>query len=289
MTETLDLLRERLVETSDSHYLAVHSLGRGGGALPSLQLRPSSSAPNLLERCGRPPFQPRKHVRPPGLEPIPSAPTSSGRLPALMRKVSLVAHLASPAPRSASPGPRSKSPSPRKTGFSSASVSNTSSKSPSPTPGAHSPAADAAAPGERPAAGDSYARDRAELERHKLGLFKFPTQYTYGLLNFDDATVAATLHVDQEARNLARISHACMRSRSHLARMSAISLASRTHARMQSRSLLASMHAISPASRILRRASSRRSSSPTTSTRSRFATCIAPTSSRASTRRRPRR
>ena len=41
----------------------------------------------------------------------------------------------------------------------------------------------------------------AELKKaHVEKLFHFEHQYTYGLLNFDDDTIASTLHVDQEAR-----------------------------------------------------------------------------------------
>ena len=187
MADAFDALHDRLLATSEAHHLAVNSLGFGGGALPSLQQRliVSRSAPDLFAKNGRPPFKPRKHVRPPQLEPIASPPptkSSPGR--ALLRKASMAAAFASPGKSAGGALPEKKYFPPL-------------SSSSSPTPSAHSPPSLTTS---RPPPDDSYEKDRAELASHRSGLFKFPQQYTYGLLNFDDETVAATLHVDQEAR-----------------------------------------------------------------------------------------
>jgi hypothetical protein len=172
MSDAVALLRERMHVSAVDYQQTVSSFALGGGVLPTLaDHKPNTAPAEVLARAGRPPFVPRwkqrQQQRSPGKSPVQRSPS----LPVLVRRVSGIRRM------------------------STIHVTNPRAHAAPAQPAGASDAEKAAA-----AAHEEDARKEEELGAHKKQLFSFSHQFTYGLLNFDDETVAATLHVDQEAR-----------------------------------------------------------------------------------------
>ena len=178
--DSIDWLTRRASEATTEHNVVMDGVDNGGGGLPSLRPKPASTGGAQFARAGRPPFQPRKHVRANAAPPPAAAPPPQGSKlsPTSMSKISskvLAVNRLSPGARKQSASPSQSMPPPPSVGLT-----------------------------DLPPAEEleffNYAEQDRAANNHMRQLFSFEQQYSYGLLNFDDATITSSLHVDQEAR-----------------------------------------------------------------------------------------